>query len=305
MYQSDLQYYWPGNSTLGFFAYAPSIDEIRGNTKYPTQLSTSNGVVLQYISPDLDISKQIDLITAATTGSKDLNESTGVELNFKHKLSQIAIQAKNDPDKSNFTYYVKGVKIARIKSMGDFNLTSDEWDVWDDEFADYTINLDQPIELNEYAQDIMDYDVNGSAMLIPQTLGVWDPTTDQTNEKNGAYIAVKICVTTAAGTQVFPTETGKYAWVAVPLAYESNEDAWLPGCKYTYILDFSFGAGLIEPVAGDERGGTSTDPDLAENPGECGENVLGGSIKFTANLTPWDESHDNAYTPVAVSDPTF
>lgn len=298
-YTSTIQYYWPGSSTLKFYAYAPSIDELQGDNVTSTRLDNYAGnVKLLQFSPDADIAKQVDFISANATGSKDKNESTGVELEFKHNLSQVAILARNSSDMNNFTYEVKGVKIARIKSLADFDFAANEWDLYDNSLTDYTINLSESVELNDQPQDIMNSDVNGTAMLIPQELGVWNPVTDKTNEQEGAYIAVKIRVS-SNGTQIFPSESGKYAWVAVPITYEGDlERTWMAGCKYTFLLDFSYGAGLIEPTSGDERGGTSTDPELAENPGECGENVLGGPIEFTASLTRWDDDHG---APLAVS----
>ena len=53
-----------------------------------------------------------------------------------------------------------------------------------------------------------------NAMLIPQQLIAWTPDTDKTNTNKGAYLAVKVNITTKDGARVYPS-VGEYDWVAV------------------------------------------------------------------------------------------
>ena len=58
---------------------------------------------------------------------------------------------------------------------------------------------------------------------------------------------------------------------------------WEPGKKYVYTLDFSNGAGKVDPEKEQP-----TDPDV--DPFDPGENILGSSIKFTVEVTPWEDA---------------
>ena len=119
-----------------------------------------------------------------------------------------------------------------------------------------------------------------NAMLIPQQLTAWTPDSDKTNTKKGAYIAVKVNITTASGARIYPdASVGEYDWVAVPVGTN-----WVAGQKYVYTLDFSNGAGRVDPEKPDP-----TDPD----PFEPGEPILGDPIKFTVTVTPWVDASQN------------
>ena len=119
-----------------------------------------------------------------------------------------------------------------------------------------------------------------NAMLIPQQLTAWTPDTDKTNTNKGAYLAVKVNITTKDGARVYPVASvGEYDWVAV--AVDTN---WQPGQKYVYTLDFSNGAGKVDP---EKPMPGPTDPF------KPGEDVLGSAIKFTVTVTPWTSASEN------------
>lgn len=118
-------------------------------------------------------------------------------------------------------------------------------------------------------------EADDNAMLIPQQLTAWTPDTDKSNTNKGAYLAVKINITTKDGARVYPVASvGEYDWAAV--AVNTN---WQAGQKYTYTLDFSNGAGKVDPEKP-----TPTDP---TDPFKPGEDILGSPIKFTVEVTPW------------------
>lgn len=119
-----------------------------------------------------------------------------------------------------------------------------------------------------------------NAMLIPQQLTAWTPDTDKTNTNKGAYLAVKVNITTKDGARVYPVASvGEYDWVAV--AVDTN---WQPGQKYVYTLDFSNGAGKVDP---EKPMPGPTDPF------KPGEDVLGSAIKFTVTVTPWTPASED------------
>ena len=117
---------------------------------------------------------------------------------------------------------------------------------------------------------------DGNAMLIPQQLVAWTPESDKPNTKKGAYLAVKINIVTKDGAQIYPATQGEYDWAAV--AIDTN---WKPGKKYVYTLDFSNGAGKVDPE--------KPTPVVPTDPFNPGEDILGSPIKFTVDVTPWEE----------------
>ena len=119
-------------------------------------------------------------------------------------------------------------------------------------------------ELTDTAASLMET-ANDNAMLIPQQLVAWTPDTDKTNANKGAYLSVKVNIATKDGAQIFPTGQND-GWAAV--AIDTN---WEAGKKYVYTLDFSNGAGVV-------------DPEEPENPGEP---ILGQPIQFKVKVADW------------------
>ncbi len=102
------------------------------------------------------------------------------------------------------------------------------------------------------------------------------------NQCCGGGLAVKVKITTAAGARVYPVSPNvDYDWVAVPI--NTN---WEAGKKYIYTLDFSNGAGKVDPEK-------EVDPSVPEDHYEPGDNILGGAIKFTVNVTGWTDQPEN------------
>lgn len=287
-FTSDPLYYWPGdNSLLTFRAYAPDAKTIGGTMSL--NLANSNNT-LSGFSPATVIANQVDLIYATATGNKENNETTGVQLNFLHMLSQVSIKAMNK--NKGYKYKVKGVKIANVKKQGDLSFDkavseNDKASAWSDlstEKTSYTVTYNTAISLGETAKSIMTKE-GDNAMLIPQQLIAWDGKwADEDND--GTYLGVLINIETYDGAQVYPkyneataVETEKYAWAVVAI-----DTKWEMGNHYIYTLDFSDGAGTTDP----EEKPDPEDPDKP-NP----EPILGGPIKFTVNVTGWIEKTDS------------
>lgn len=252
---SSTSYYWPtDNSSLYFYAYAPSKTDLGGTLTISGSTKT-----LANFSPASAIKDQKDFITASASGNKSVNESNGVALTFAHQLSQIEIRAKNS--NASYVYKVKGVRIGKPVSKGTFNIGTSGWTLLATDKAIYTTTYDTAITLNGTAASIMGTD--GNAMLIPQQLTAWTPITDGDNTDGGAYLSVYVNIETKSGANVYPSTEGGYAWASVAIG-----TTWAAGQKYIYTLDFTNGAGRIDP----------------EGPGTPGEPILGDPIIFT-NVT--------------------
>lgn len=271
-FTSTPPYFWPGDgSNLSFFAYSPSAADLNATVTINATTKT-----LADFSPETAIASQKDFVTANATGNKT-NEATGVALTFAHRLSQIQINAKNT--NANYIYNVVGVRIGMPVSKATFDFGTPAWTLANDK-SNYEVEYATPVTLSATAASVMDA-AGGNAMLLPQQLTAWTPDTDKPNEAKGAYLALKINITTKDDARVYPAAScGEYDWVAV--AIDTN---WEAGQKYIYTLDFTNGAGKVDP----EKPQPS-DPDDPFNPGE---DVLGGPIKFTVSVDEWvDASQD-------------
>ncbi len=273
LFYSDVKYYFPGDlSSLDFYAYAPSKDKF-GTA---TLTITSSEQKLTDFEPAADFGSQIDFITATATANKNdvaLNEYTGVELAFSHRLSQIEI--KGVSENTSYDFEVQGVRIAKAASKGSFNFADGSWEVGTEK-AVYEKNLDAAVVLGEEAASLTGGDC---AMLIPQTIEPW-AVSEQTNDSEGAYLSVLLKVTTKDGALVYPfaDNNEEYAWAAIPLP---DATVWEAGKKYIYTLNYTTGAGYVDPAAKDHSGLP----------------ILVGEIRFDVTVDDWTESSSEIEMP--------
>ena len=260
-------YYWPVG-TLNFFAYSPSETDLGATVTIDKD--TKN---LADFSPATEIANQKDFVTATASGTRAANETNGVELTFAHQLSQIEIKAKNT--NTGYIYKVVGVRIGKPVSKGTFTFDTNKWTLTTTEKTNYAVEYaTTPRTLAEDAATMMGT-ANDNAMLLPQQLVAWTPETDKANTNKGAYIALKIQITTKDGARVYPAKAkGDYDWAAVAI-----NTKWEAGKKYVYTLDFSNGAGKVDPE--------KPQPVDPTDPFKPGEDILGKPIKFTVIVTPW------------------
>lgn len=259
-------YYWPVGD-LKFDAYSPSAPDLGATISISSTAKTMTG-----FSPATAIKDQKDFVTAYATGNRTNNESSGVELKFNHQLSQIEIKAKNT--NTGYIYKVVGVRIGKPVSTGDFNFATSAWTLKPTK-ANYEEVYTEAKTLTEESASMMGE--GGNAMLIPQPLVAWVSKTDPKNDAEGAYLALKIQITTKDGAQVYPAKKDEYAWAAVAIGTK-----WEAGKKYVYTLDFSNGAGKVDP----EKPTPTPDPDKPD-PFNPGDDILGKPIKFTVEVTEW------------------
>lgn len=278
-------YYWPSYN-LGFYAYAPT--NIGG-----VSINDAGKKITDFV-PNKDVNQQIDLLVAYNTGNRTANETSGVELNFKHALSQIDVQAKcSNP---NIEIVVKSISFVNVKKKGDFtyptditstnNTLADCWnpssEVSDAAYYKASFNTGKEVTLGTDPKSINPSKNN--FMLIPQKLTKWD----KTSAANGAYIAVLCRISSKDGEQktILYPESGdnaaKFGSIIVPI--DTN---WEAGKKYTYTLNFcgdGGGAGQVDPNP--DTNDPNVDPD--PKPGSSGgDPVLGNPIKFTVSVEEW------------------
>lgn len=253
-------YFYPtDNSTVNFFAYAPSLN--------PAPTCTNATQFSVVFTPETTMADQKDFVFGAATGNND-NADAGVQLTLDHKLSKIQVKAKNtNPE---YEYKVSGVRIAANKDKGTFTYEpkqKDEWSTDNGSHKVYEVTFNGEKTLTENPQIILEND-GDSFLLVPQQLTGWDSENDNSNSSKGAYISVKVTITARTSNKKIVEDK----WVAVPVGTN-----WEMKHKYVYTLDFSKGAGVIDP----------TDPD---NPGEP---VLGKAIEFTVVVGEWIEEDKN------------
>lgn len=267
-YTSTPSYNWPSGELL-FHAIYPQKSDLDG-----TLTLSKEAQKLENFSVKSSIAAQKDLVYAQATGSK-ADESTGVSLKFNHMLSQISVEVKSESQV--YVYKVKGVVIGQIPSTG--SLTDMSAKTWSSTLTNKVIYEDDCPEftMNGTYRSVMNT-TNGNAMLIPQTLIAWDVKNDKDNSTNeGAYIGVKIQISTKDGNCVYPRNKDlEYAYACVPINTE-----WEAGKHYVYKLDFSNGAGYVDPEIPVNPDPENPDPD------QPGDEILGGGIKFTVSVSEW------------------
>ncbi|MDE7345224.1 MAG: fimbrillin family protein [Muribaculaceae bacterium] len=259
---------------IKFFAYSPSQDDLGADI---LMKDDNSGMTLESFAVPENIGEQVDFITANASGTRDNNETSGVELTFDHRLSQIELRAKSESD--DYTYKVIGARIGRPQYMGTFDFNTNEWtlDDWHDTVV-YTSECDTTT-LSSTPVSIMG--ATGNAMLMPQTLTPWDSKNDPDNVAREAYLSVLVNITrTDNGIQIYPfanesefshKPVREYGWASIPLS-----GTWEQGKKYIYTLDFTNGAGVTDP----------DDP-------YPGQEIIGGPIKFTVKVNDWVETNSD------------
>lgn len=269
-FTSTDKYYWPGDTTtLSFYAFSPNEDGLGADVTMTADTKT-----VENFSVPEQIADQIDFVTAYATGRKDINEKSGVQLDFKHQLAQIEIRAKSA--NQNYVYKVAGARIGRVEYLANFDFTTEKWtlDDWHDT-AIYDASCDT-VTLSADPVDVMG--TAGNAMLMPQSLTPWSPKDDPDNVARESYLSILVRIASKDGAVIypFPSDTQKdatgnkrqFAWASIPLS-----GTWEAGKKYVYTLDLTDGAGNVDP----------DDP-------QPGTRVLGDPIKYTVNVEDWIEA---------------
>ena len=265
--------YWPEDA-VDFYAHVNAGTTFALNNGTPTFNNFAVGSA---------VGSQVDLLYAVKKGEK--KETTPVQLNFRHALSQIVFKARNESE--NIFVQIKGVKVKNVKNSGTYTFptttdpnlptsgTADSenrgsWALADTK-AEYNVTFSltdvKGSKTNPTTVNLSDEE--GTAlMLMPQTTDAWVP---ETYPKPGvgntnSYLLVDCIIynvadgsaTTLPGDNVClwgKEENGSYTpkELAIPVKF-----AWEEGKKYTYTLVFGNGNGGYNPDPDDP------DPDKPE-----------------------------------------
>lgn len=275
---------WGAYDKLSFVLTSHKLAEFNANYT----LTTDKGADT-YVTVEEEIPNQKDFLVAHLT---DVSKTDGsVSVSLKHVFSSIEIWAKNT--NNAFKYKVKGIRLCGVNKTGCVSFTAVDamcYGLVDTRTYELTYDT-TPVTLTSDAQSLMG--TAGNAILPPQAplneaykdvaqkWGLESPA-----DEKSTYISVLINVTAKAGASIYPagsTATNEtYGWVSVPVPYE-----WETGKKYVYTLDFSDGAGRVDPNApGKDVDPGGKDPDKAQP-------VLGGRIRFGVDVTEWIPNDKN------------
>ena len=285
VWESDPLYFWPAYA-LDFYAYnTPEKGTFTRNI-------TTSGQTLKF-EPSTTLSEQEDLVAVSATGKteSDNNSNKAIALTFNHYLTQVVVNAKCS--NAGYKVEVEGVKLANLAGEGTYtfstgNMVATTGLVNSSTSSDYSSTFTAKT-LTSSPQEVM-AETSGKWYLVPQTVAAWKRNSDESTESstnemantsNGTYLALKVKITTAGGSAVYPY-SGAAAWMAVPVP---SELAFAQGKKYNVTVDFfsstGKGAGYVDPEdPGELDGNSGTD--------DSGKKIIGGAIKFDASVTGWD-----------------
>lgn len=254
--------YWPEDA-VDFYAHVNAGTTFALNSGAPT---------FNNFTVESAVGSQVDLLYAVKKG--ETKETTPVQLNFRHALSQIVFKARNESE--NIFVQIQGVRVMNVKNSGTYTFptttdpnlptsgTADSenrgsWALADTK-AEYNVTFSlvnvKGSKTNPTTVNLSDEE--GTAlMLMPQTTDAWVP---ETYPKPGvgntnSYLLVDCVIynvadgsaTTLPGDNVClwgKEENGSYTTkeLAIPVKF-----AWEEGKKYTYTLVFGNGNGGYNP----------------------------------------------------------
>ena len=218
----DGNFFWPNKGDLYFYTYAPDAPGASGSYEI-----TSSSQKFTNFSPCASAAEQKDFIYAYAKGNLKGNGTDGMDITFKHALSEITVAAKNE--NTNYTIEVSGVKIGNIKNKGTFTFPSFDGDgndaswITTEDKADYEITWSTPVTLGP---ELSSLDVsNVPFMLIPQKMQPKDKAID------GTYFA--LLIKAKNGNKIMYDD---WAYIAI-------DKDWQMGKRYDFTFDFTSGAG--------------------------------------------------------------
>lgn len=269
--------YWPESGTLDFFA----MKNYNGDVTWDATSTTAPLKVVDYVVEDV-VGNQKDFIYAVSAGAQNKQVAT---LNFRHALSQIEFQAKND--NKNIYVEITGVKVVNVANKGTLTLptattannfkdhlngVNSNYDTnvkgtwattsFADSKATYTMeatdgNAAKTAEVlgNNTAVGITTANATGkeysnqTLYVMPQTVEAWDGT-GKPGEATKAYFALTCKIWNVAagnGTQ----DKSVLVWdgtskdIAVCIPAST---VWEQGKRYVYTFNFTKGGnGGIDP----------------------------------------------------------
>ena len=268
-YKSASARYWPATAVDFFAAKNYGSSATLTETLGATKLDVSGFEVTNTVA------NQTDFIYAVNKGATKPSDGKAT-LNFRHALSQIEFQAKNENTKIHVE--ISGLTIKNVYSKGNFSVnvaTSNNYEnhnhdetadtdtrtgrcTWLDQDTpvDYSLSFSPAVQLkNGGSADLSVTDLSGkeyndkTMYLLPQTVAnLWGGT--GAPRATEAYFLLTAKIYNVAGT-VVNTDTdvvlhnGK---IAVPIPAGTT---WVDGLRYVYTFNFTtYGTGGVDPGTG-------------------------------------------------------
>ena len=201
----DGAYYWPSDSKVKFFAYAPA--------KSTAQFAAGT---ITYTVPA--VASQEDLVIANTEALSSTDATLGVSLAFTHALAQVNFSVKGEGD---FTYKLSNVEIQGAANEGTYSF-GDKWTVTGTA-GTYVYPIGGTVEIPKSETKVLDQK-DGALMLLPQEFVA----------ESGAKILVSYTVIDSNNDVIY-TATNKEVKLA-------STTAWQIGKKIRYTLTLTNGA---------------------------------------------------------------
>ena len=301
-------HFWEKNKTYRFIAIAPIKTDWAATSSFSKDEVTFTGV-----SPKTAIPDQQDLVIGKADGSEETNATNGVNLDLKHVLSQIKIQALNR--NPNLIYTIRGVRISTVATTGDLKYTTESGDIVWTKDGNALSNDGAVATTNRYEYIFKDEvklgtdgtikdltEECGGAMLLPQSLTSWKGNVvTGTDPVKGAYISLLLSVRNKKGVYTYPVDAtldSHCGWAAVPVPAIS----WKAGSKYVYTLNMSQGCGKVDPVDPNEDGKDYVKPGTENKDPNKGDKIFGAVIKFIVNVSPWTDKNGKVETDTDYND---
>lgn len=270
--------YWPESGTLDFFA----MKNYNGTVNWDATNTTAPLKVTDYTVED-EVGNQKDFIYAVSAGAANKEVAT---LNFRHALSQIEFQAKND--NKNIYVEITGVKVVNVANKGTLTLpiattannfinhangvnssynanVKGTWATTSiaDSKATYTMaatdgNVAKTAEVlgNNTAVGITTANATGkeysnqTLYVMPQTVDAWDGT-GKPGDATNAYFALTCKIWNVAAGDGSQDKTGAVVWDGtskdIAVCIPAST-VWEQGKRYVYTFNFTKGGnGGIDP----------------------------------------------------------
>lgn len=162
LWSPNSTYYWPEKGKLCFFAWAPTDATLDESPIYPRE--DVNMTTLKYTA-STDLTKQRDLVAAATGELNNSTTGAPVNLQFKHICTAVIIKTGETMAEGT----IKSVTVTNVRNSGTYDMLRSAWTL-NDATTSYTVSpnmatgstTDEGTKLN--ADD-------ATFMLLPQTLG--------------------------------------------------------------------------------------------------------------------------------------
>ena len=162
LWSPNSTYYWPEKGQLRFFAWAPTDATLDESPIYPRE--DVNMTTLKYTA-STDLTKQRDLVAAATGELNNSTTGAPVNLQFKHICTAVIIKTGETMAEGT----IKSVKITKVRNSGTYDMATAAWDL-KETTADYTVSPDLATTSTTTDGTKLNAE-DATFMLLPQTLG--------------------------------------------------------------------------------------------------------------------------------------